>query len=125
MGRYHDGMPTALIVLVYALAVARVTRLINADRITQRPRMWLENVLWFRWERSLGNVGALIEPEDRPHIDPPLGVYLLTCPWCVSIYVGAVAAPIAYWWGAEPWLLVPALALAFSQVTGLMAKNGE
>ena len=57
--------------------------------------------------------------------EPPLPVYLITCPWCVSIYVGAVAAPLVYFWGSSPWLLVPALALAFSYATGFLAQLGE
>ena len=51
--------------------------------------------------------------------------YLIGCPWCASIYVGAVAAPLVYWLGESPGLLVPALALALSHLTGLLAKIGE
>jgi hypothetical protein len=121
-------MSLGLIVLVYALAVARVTRLINSDRLTERPRLALEARLWRRnEEREAARWGITVAEitADRALRDPPLSVYLLTCPWCVSIYVAAVAAPVAYFWGQLPWLFVPALALAFSHVTGLMAKIGE
>jgi hypothetical protein len=135
-------MPVAISLLVYALAVARVTRLINADRITEAPRRWLSIRLWApkideataraKFPRMLEAQGLRytqrVIARDRydDEADPPLLVYLLTCPWCASMYVGAVAAPIVYFWGESPWLIVPALALAFSHVTGLLAtKNGE
>ena len=133
-------MPVAISLLVYALAVARVTRLINADRITEAPRRWLSIRLWARvipdeaanhWAGivSTSGIGAARRWVARQRYDdgaePPLSVYLITCPWCASVYVGAVAAPIVYFWGSSPWLLVPALALAFSHLTGLLAKIGE
>lgn len=111
-------MISATLLLVYALAVARVTRLITADRITETPRERFEAALWRRFAPH-------VPVHDREHAEPPLAVYLLSCPWCVSVYVAAVAAPIVYWWGDSPWFVVPALALAFSHVTGLLAKWGN
>lgn len=129
-------MIPGLIFLAYALAVARVTRLVAADRITEAPRRWLTVRLWGRYitdedvarrytrmaEESKFDVARRWMAEERidANAEAPLLVYLLTCRWCASIYVAAVAAPIAYWWGTEPWFLVPALALAFSHVTGLL-----
>jgi hypothetical protein len=132
-------MPTALVLLVYALAVARVTRLVNSDRITERPREWLLDRVW---TRAWMPWAAIEHPEEDEHMqrnrarhmgsaaradgaEPPLLAYLVACPWCVSIYVGAAAAPLVWFWGSSPWLAIPALALAFSQATGLMATKGE
>lgn len=138
-GRYHLRMIPALIV-VYALAVARVTRLITADKLTEAPRLWLGIRLWartvpdaeaiMRRRRDLDHMigdsladtrRVMAYERHQDGADPPLGVYLLSCPWCASIYVAAVAAPAAYFWGSSPWLFVPALALAFSYVTGFLA----
>jgi hypothetical protein len=126
-----------LIVLVYALAVARVTRLITADKITERPRERLQLALWAHsitpgeaaawaalWEvdAPLGQVTRqMVAQRTADSAEPPLSVYLLGCPWCASIYVGAAAAPLAYFWGTSPWLLIPALTLAFSYFTGFAA----
>lgn len=49
---------------------------------------------------------------------------LLTCPWCVSVYLGAVGAAVWAWWPAGPWYW-PALALALSGFTGLAASLGS
>lgn len=108
-------MHPALIVLVYALAVARVTRLITADKLTEVPRDRLTDAAW---RRRYGGQWAAARADKA---DEPLPAYLLTCPWCASMYVAAAAAPLAWFWGSSPWLLVPALALAFSYVTGFLA----
>lgn len=116
-----------VILLVYALAVARVTRLLNEDVLLVGPR---ERIVAWAWARRYGTEPTL-EEHPRPFwvlvrrnggIEPKLA-YLITCPWCASIYVGAVAAPLWYWLGTSPWLLVPAAALAFSYITGFLAQH--
>lgn len=126
-------MPSIFLV-IYALAVARVTRLIVADKITEPWRVKITNWTVQRaaarlygddWTKTVDN------PADRASLQrtfekvnpPPKLAYLLTCPWCASIYVGAVAAPLVYWFGSSPWLLVPALALALSHVSGFLATK--
>lgn len=136
-------MLPAISLLVYALAVARVTRLITTDRIFEAPRRWLAVWLWTRtvpdedvqiirhanlyWANQPFEVVRRQVAGERydDGAERPLTVYLIHCPWCVSIYVGAVAAPLVYFLGSSPWLLVPALALAFSYVTGFFAQIGE
>jgi hypothetical protein len=140
-------MHPALTLAVYALAVARATRLVTSDRITEAPRRWLSIRLWARtvnvatarsWadmhlhRHDQGHESTAALAEVRRLVaagrldaggDPPLGVYLLSCPWCASIWLGAAAAPLWYWLGSSPWLLVPAVALAFSYVTGFLASK--
>lgn len=88
--------------LVAALATARVTRLITSDRLTEHPRLWTL---------------MRLDPEG-------LGAYLVTCGWCVSVYVGAGVAALL--WLGPTWTVWPLSALAFSYVAGwLAAKEGE
>lgn len=89
-------MASGVLLLVYALAVARVTRMVTDDALFDGPRN-----------------AALARLPDGSKL-----AYLITCRWCASVYVAAVAAPVAYWWGDRPWFLVPAIGLAFSHVTG-------
>lgn len=114
------SMPVAIIV-VYALAVARVTRLVTTDKLTLPPRRAV--VDWAVRRRygfvPIRNEELLAEIADNP----PALAYLVNCPWCVSVYVGAAVAPLAWAWGTRWWLLVPALALAFSYVTGFLASK--
>lgn len=101
-------MPAVLFV-VYALAVARLTKLVNSDRVTKAPRDALVKRL----------------PEGS------IWAYFVFCPWCVSMWVSAVAAPLTWWFGGletpgvSAWLSVPALALAYSAVTGYLAQFAE
>lgn len=134
-------MHPALTIAVFALAVARVTRLVTVDRITEAPRRWLIARLWAphvyegevrrRWPAASGTPAEVRQGQRVVALerfdadgDPPLGAYLVTCPWCVSTYVGAAVAPLWYLLGTSPWLLIPAAALAFSHVTGFLSSKG-
>jgi hypothetical protein len=111
----HPMMPPVIVLVTYALAVARVTTLITHDEITRPVR----EALIHRFN-----------PIRRAH---RLAVYLLGepdgdthgCPWCVSIWVGAVTAPIVWGWGSSPLVLIPMLGLAVSQVTGMIYVHGR
>jgi len=94
------------VVLVYVLAVARVTGLITLDEITCHAREWVIEHL------PLNQAGVALE-------------YFVTCPWCVSVWVAGLSAPLIWLWGDTPAVLIPALALAASQVTGMLAPLGR
>jgi hypothetical protein len=99
---------TPLVLLIYALAVARLTGLIVEDDILSIPRDallgWLDPT-----PKSIGS-----------HI-----ATLITCYWCMSIWVAAVVAPLMWWHGMNPYILLPAVVLAFAQVTGMISQNGR
>jgi hypothetical protein len=97
-----ERWPPALAVLVLAFAVHRVTRLLVGDKITEPLRLRL---------------GVDRDGQYRPWIG-----YLVTCPWCVSVYVATAAVLAA---ALLPWPVVawPALAAACSSVTGLLAAR--
>lgn len=94
-----DGL-TLLVLVLYVLAVMRVTRLINADTILDTPRIYLL--------RKFGPESTL--------------AYFISCPWCVSIWIAGITTPfilnaltLPMWW----W---PLLGLAASHLTGLAAQ---
>jgi ABC-type transport system involved in cytochrome c biogenesis permease component len=105
---WHMTIPAWLQLLIYALAVMRLDGLIRADGITEDARDtllgWLDN---------------------RPKTLGAFVAELIQCPWCVSIWVGAVAAPLVWFFGDHPVMLIPALMLAFSQVTGMSHNLGR
>lgn len=82
---------------VGALAVHRLTRLATQDEITTRLR-------------------------ERIHTAAPEGrlAYFVTCPWCVSMWVGAGWAALTV--AAPRTARVVGAALAWSSVTGLLAS---
>lgn len=82
-------------VLIDALAVARLTRLVTEDTITEPLRERLSD-------------------RERLH-------YLITCPWCSSPYIAAGALLARRF---APGLWDPlARVLAFSEVAGLIAER--
>lgn len=101
-------IPVWLQLLIYALAVARVTGLVVADTITEPIRDRVLNWL-----------------DDTPGSAGEWFASLITCPWCAGMWISLVAAPLVWIWGDHPVMLIPALALAFSQVTGATANLGR
>lgn len=101
-------IPAWLQLLIYALAVARLTGLVTADAITEPARDWL-----------------IVRLDDRP---ATLGAWitsLIECPWCAGMWISLAAASPVWFWGGSPFMLVPAIALAFSQATGMTANLGR
>lgn len=101
-------MTAAFTFVIYALATARLSVLVTEDKITERIR----NALVRRW------AGTGDAPRESYR------AYLLVCQWCVSVWIGAVAALVWHLAGTEPWALVPAAGLAMSYVTGKLAQVG-
>lgn len=86
--------------VLIALASYRLTRLVNLDVITTRPRKWAQRQASGKLE------------------------YFVTCPWCVSIYVAGAVVLVTDLVTSVP---VPALQwLAASTVCGFLGGfDGE
>jgi hypothetical protein len=107
--KYDDAMPIEVVPLViYALAFVRVVYLVTTDSITEPTR-----------DRLIGWL------DDRPHTLGSFVAKLITCPWCASIWLGAMAGPVIWFWGDWGPLLVVALCLALSQVAGMLSDVGR
>src|ERR1051326_5263582 len=102
------NLPVTVTLLIYALAVACVTGLIVADAITEPLRDRI--VAWL---------------DDTPGSSGQWFATLITCPWCAGMWVSLLAAPLVWFWGDSPVMLIPAIALAFSQFTGMTANFGR
>lgn len=48
---------------------------------------------------------------------------LLTCPWCVSFWIGLPAAAAAHWAPTAAWFVIPAAALTASHLAGVLANH--
>lgn len=98
-------IPSVWTFALLSLGAARVWKLIGDDRILDRPRAWLLD---------------LIEDDER-------AVYwgdFLVCPWCAGFWIAA--ATYAGWivlgpgeWDAAQWYLGAISVLAISAVVGL------
>lgn len=97
-----------VILVVYALAVTRLTGLVTLDAITEDFR-----------DRAIDWL------DDRPRTLGAFVATLITCPWCTGVWVSMAAAPLIWFWGDHPLLLIPAMALALAQVAGMISNVGR
>lgn len=96
-----------LIFIIGLLATYRLTLLVTADELTAGPRDWLTGTLEARAERRGRDESKL--------------AYLLSCPWCASVWISFPVAWSGWQYGHEPWWFIPAWALTASAVTGILA----
>ena len=87
---------TWLTLALVALATYRLTRLVTADRITDRLRDWCQ---------GRGDFLA----------------YLSTCDWCLSVWIAPWPAVAVVVWPDSRIVLAVLLALSASALTGLLA----
>lgn len=83
------------------LGVCRAVQIALWDRITEAPRRWLL---------------ARLNPEGRSMRDPerPYLSYLLECPWCLSVWVAAVAVGLTLYGPTRQATLAVLLVLSLS-----------
>jgi hypothetical protein len=92
-----------LILILWALASARITRLLIRDEITDFIRVWV----FRRWS-----------PQSKAG-------YFATCPWCVGMWLALATAPYVVWINGWSWWLYPIVAFAGSYTTGILAERVE
>lgn len=95
-----DGLTWIIILTAYTLTVARITRLINSDVITDPVRLWVAR----KW-------GAQSTVS-----------YFLGCAWCISLWSAVIiAVPVIIVTGVSWWWL-PLMSPAASHLTGLASR---
>lgn len=110
-------MPELWPFALYALAVARATLLITTDALLAEPRARLL---------------TLLTPDDQDHEPIPVAwwrnklAYLLTCIWCVPIWVVVLVAWPAWHWHRDNIAVEATVTvLALAMVASLLAKVGR
>ncbi len=104
LAKITDSEDRLLQIVFDVLATYRLTTLIKDDKITEDIR----NVVFKKYGEP--------SEEDSRKIS-----YLLTCPWCLSIYFGAAAVLAGARW-PRMWKPV-SKALSYSAMTGLLAEG--
>ena len=102
-------MPVSpLILLIYLMAIARLTGMTVDDTLFDGPRDavlgWLDPT-----PRSLGSYIAK----------------LITCQWCAAVWWSAAVVPPMWFFGHSPYLLIPATVLAGAQFVGMISRTGR
>lgn len=102
-----DPMSQLVLLLLVLGATYRLTLLLVADEVLDEPRDWVV-------ARLLQRFG----PESKL-------VILVTCPWCMSMYVGAVVTMTALEYGTDTWWQFVAGLLTASGFTGALATAAK
>ncbi|WP_415395195.1 hypothetical protein ACMTN4_07445 [Rhodococcus globerulus] len=92
---------TVTLFLLTLGASARLTRLVTVDYIARHIRAF--------FIRRYG-----------PDND---FAYLVTCPWCMSMYISGGLFTLSWYFGEHPGFIIPAMALTASYLIGLAASN--
>lgn len=83
--------------VVVVVATVRATRLVNRDYLIRPAVRWVQARVPYRV------------------------AYLLGCPWCLSVWVGAAVAAVGLWWPTNRAVWAVLIGLAASQLAGLAA----
>ncbi|WP_033356042.1 hypothetical protein [Kitasatospora aureofaciens] len=81
-------------------ATCRITRFLTKDTLAGGLRIW---------------VADRFGEESK-------AAYLITCGWCSSVWVSAVAVGCGACLEGSPWFRIPATALSVSYLTGLASR---
>lgn len=100
---------TWLQAVVVVGAACRIARLLTGDQLTQDLRDWATASYAAAWRREKGLRYRLARRFDW--------AYLWTCPWCLSIWIGAPVGVMA-WWIDNRVVFIVALMLTASYVAG-------
>ena len=126
------SLDVVAVAVVYVLAVARVTRLVNSDVVFDPVRLWVARRL-----SSVSRAVSELELSGRDGLAARLrGVqsrwntvsYFLGCPWCVGLWVAAFTAWVPLWFAGNRVAVYVGVVLAASHIVGLgarLADDGE
>jgi hypothetical protein len=108
---YNQHMLDALTVAIYGLATVRLSGFIAKDALIHDERTALIDKI----------NPAELESGWRHKL-----TYWVICMWCNSFLPALlITAPLSYWFHHHPAALIPALALAYSQLAGMLADVGR
>ncbi|AEJ94577.1 hypothetical protein FDI63_gp007 [Mycobacterium phage ChrisnMich] len=118
-----------LVLVVYALAVMRLTRLINADTILDRPRLAIagkarEARLVMLEARAHGQE-ARAQLYQRRMVRWNTLMYFVQCPWCVGMWLALGTAWVPLYFHTNPVAQYLGVALAVSHLIGVCARFAD
>lgn len=123
-------MGMVLILVTYALALARLTRLINADTVLDGPRGWVAGREKRQWSIAHGlqanlDQAQLYEHHRRIARRWSTAMYFIQCPWCVGLWLTLATAWVPLWYADDPVARYAGVALAVSHLIGVCARFAD
>ena len=118
-----------LVLIIYNLAVMRITRLINADTITSFVRVYpatkVREATLARNEAVAHGRGTEAARYARQEQRWATVFDFVQCPWCVGWWVALAGAAVPVWWIGWPWWAAFPVAAAASHVVGVCARFAD
>jgi len=118
-----------LVLVVYTLAVMRLTRLINADTILDRPRLAIaaraKAARKEADEATAYGQNARAETYHRKMTRWNKAMYFVQCPWCVGMWLVLTTAWVPLYVPENPVARYLAVALAASHLIGVCARFAD
>lgn len=120
---------TVLVLIVWFLAVARLTRLINGDKVTDFLRTYPAGRIVAANDRqdealAVGHM-AIAEREASTAARWDKALYFVGCPWCVSMWLAFATAWVPLWFADNRVAQYIAVALAVSHLVGVCARFAD
>jgi hypothetical protein len=113
---------SAVLLVIYAAATFRLTRLATTDTIFVPARDWLFARGFKKMVRAVPGADPEVRNDRRKgHLIAAILYGLATCPWCVSVWLAAAVVLLAKYQGS--WFVYVALALALSAVAGIVSER--
>lgn len=118
-----------LVLVIFVLAVARLTRLVNGDTILDPLRIWVVARQRHAKEQAgyaLGTAGAATVAMWQRRADRWGTLnYFIQCPWCVGMWLSLGFAIIPVRLIGWPWWAFLPVALACSHLVGVFARFAD
>ena len=103
---------TLLVLGIYVLVAARLTRLVNYDTELDPLRLWIAR-------RISAKQAAGIVTDKPPRTRWSTVADFMACPWCVGMWVSVALAPAVILTLGWPWWTWAALPFAASHLVGI------
>ncbi|QHB37313.1 hypothetical protein I5G58_gp011 [Mycobacterium phage BirdsNest] len=118
-----------LVLVIFVLAIARLTRIINADKIADPIRLWpagkvREATLAGHEARAHGR-SAEAAVYARRQQRWATAFEFVQCPWCVGWWFALAGAIVPVWFIGWPWWAMFPVALATSHLVGVLARFAD
>lgn len=114
---------TLLVLVVYVLACARLTRLVNADTIFDPIRVWVTGRIKLAEDHETAEYRSQ-RARDAATTSKRRWTalsYQLGCPWCIGFWICLACAYLPVHLVGWPWWAVFPLGLAASHLVGVAA----
>lgn len=114
-----------LVLIVYALALMRLTRLINADTILDRPRLWIAGKGREHQQFAMREDGDVAKHHYLQMRRWNTLLYFVQCPWCVGMWLSFATVWLPLWFSDNAVVRYVGIALAASHLIGVCARFAD